>query len=153
MSRVPATETCCPAGKNKSGNPNVGKAEGQRDKRGLAASAECCETAIVYDLSTVRSCDTERSRISRHCCAARDLAAGFKILECCRRNQGRTGGLTAGFKILECCRVWSSRRGPCSGLQDPGVLQAGGNGEQGKKKKEQQNTRATWILRCGGQLH
>ena len=56
-----------PGGRNKSGNPNV---EGQRDKRGLVASAECCETAIVYDLSTVRSCDTERSRISRHCCAA-----------------------------------------------------------------------------------
>jgi hypothetical protein len=32
------------------------------------------------------------------------LAAGFKILDCCRRNQERTGGLTAGFKILESCR-------------------------------------------------
>ena len=131
-----------PGGKNKSGNPNVGKAEGQRDKRGLAASAECCETAIVYDLSTVRSCDTERSRISRHCCAASRA----------KREQG--SGLQDPRELQ---KEFGNLEGLCRGLQDPGVLQAGG--QSGKKrsktteKKEQQNTRATWILRCGGQLH
>ena len=67
---VLVAETCYPAGKTRAG---ILMWAGRRDKETKGALQQVlssCETAIVYDLSTVRSCDTERSRVSRHCCAA-----------------------------------------------------------------------------------
>jgi len=82
-----------------------------------------------------------RGEQSKERARAWDLAAGFKILESCRRN--------LEFGSLDKKALQGASRSWCSAGRGTEREKK----EQNNRKKEQQNTRATWILRCGGQLH